>query len=102
MRAVHSCNSWFRIRFCPLVNGNMVLFHLYLPIRCAGPRTCSAVGSASDSRAKGPGFDTRLGHLLSFLLPLFQERQLSVTGEGLCTKYWLTLRRSKSAQEKCG
>ena len=45
----------------------------------AGPR--SAVGSASDSRARGPGFDTRSGHILSFLLPLIQERQLSVTGE---------------------
>ena len=26
----------------------------------------------------------------SFLLPLFQEGQLSVTGESMCTKYWLT------------
>ena len=47
-------------------------------------------GSASDSRARGPGFDTRSGHILSFLLPLFQERQLSVTGESMYTKYWLT------------
>ena len=35
--------------------------------------------------------DTRSGHILSFLLPLFQEGQLSVTGESMCTKYWLTL-----------
>ena len=28
--------------------------------------------------------------ILSFLLPLFQEGQLSVTGESMCTKYWLT------------
>ena len=27
---------------------------------------------------------------LSFHLSLFQEGQLSVTGEGMCTKYWLT------------
>ena len=27
---------------------------------------------------------------LSFLLPLIQEGQLSVTGESMCTKYWLT------------
>ena len=33
---------------------------------------------------------TRSGHILSFLLPLFQEGQLSVTGESKCTKYWLT------------
>ena len=38
----------------------------------------------------GPGFDTRSGHILSFLLPLIQEGQLSVTGESMCTKYWLT------------
>ena len=36
------------------------------------------------------GFFTRSGHILSFLLPLFQEGQLSVTGESMCTKYWLT------------
>ena len=37
-----------------------------------------------------PGFDTWSGNILSFLLPLFQEGQLSVTGESMCTKYWLT------------
>ena len=47
-----------------------------------GPR--SAVGSASDSRARGPGFDARPGHILSFLLPLIQEGQLSVTGDSVC------------------
>ena len=54
----------------------------------AGPR--SAVGRAPDSLVRGPGFDTRSGHILSFLLPLIQEGQLSVTGESMCTKYWLT------------
>ena len=39
---------------------------------------------------RGPGFDTRSGKILSFLLPLFQEGQLSVTDESMCTKYWLT------------
>ena len=39
---------------------------------------------------RGPEFDTRSGNILSFLLPLFQEGQLSVTGESMCTKYWLT------------
>ena len=39
---------------------------------------------------RGPGFDTRSGNIFSFLLPLFQEGQLSVTGESMCTKYWLT------------
>ena len=37
-----------------------------------------------------PGFDTRSGNILSFLLPLFQEGQWSVTGESMCMKYWLT------------
>ena len=46
-------------------------------------RARSAVGRAPDS------FDTRFGHILSFLLPLIQEEQLSVTGESMCTKYWL-------------
>ena len=54
----------------------------------AGPR--SAIGRTPDSLVRGPGFDTRSGNILSFLLPLFQEGQLSVTGERMCTKYWLT------------
>ena len=33
--------------------------------------------------------DTWSGHLLSFLLPLIQVRQLSVAGETMCTKYCL-------------
>ena len=37
-----------------------------------------------------PWFDTQSGHILSFLLPLIQERQLSGSGESMCTKYWLT------------
>ena len=31
-----------------------------------------------------------LATYFSFLLPPFQEGQLSVTGESMCTKYWLT------------
>ena len=50
----------------------------------------SAIGRAPDSQVRGPGFDTRSGNILSFLLPLFQEGQLSVTGESMCTKYRLT------------
>ena len=51
----------------------------------AGPR--SAIGRAPDSEVRGPGFDTPSGNILSFLFPLFQEGQLSVTGESMCTKY---------------
>ena len=51
-------------------------------------RIAQSVGHLT--RKSGPGFDTRSGNILSFLLPLFQEGQLSVTGESMCTKYWLT------------
>ena len=55
----------------------------------AGPN--SAAGSASDSRARGPRFvNTWSGHILSFLLPLVHKGQLWITGESMCTKYWLT------------
>ena len=53
----------------------------------------SVVGNMLDyqsRKVRGPGFDTRSGNILSFLLPLFQEGQSSVTGESMCTKYWLT------------
>ena len=50
----------------------------------------SAVSRAPDSEVRGPAFDTWSGHILSFLLPLIQEGQLSVTGESMCRKYWLT------------
>ena len=64
------------------------MVHISLHRIDAGPR--SAVGRAPDSSVRGPGFDTRSGHILSFLLPLIQEGQLSVTGESMCTKYRLT------------
>ena len=66
----------------------------------AGPR--SAVGRAPDSQVRGPGFDTRSGNILSFLLPLFQEGQLSVVAKVCVRSTGFPLRRSKPAQEKCG
>ena len=42
------------------------------------------------AQSQGSWVDTRSGNILSFLLPLFQEGQMSVTGESMCTKYWLT------------
>ena len=63
----------------------------------AGPR--GAVGSGSDSRARSLEFNTRSGRILSFLLPLIQEEQLSVTGEtceSMYAKYWLTSLPRKS------
>ena len=41
-------------------------------LRPAGPR--SAIGREPDSKVRGPGFDTRSGNILSFLLPLFSRR----------------------------
>ena len=64
----------------------------------AGPR--STVGSAPDSSIRGPGFDTRSGHILSCLLPLIQEGQLSVSGESMCTKYWLTVKEVSACPGK--
>ena len=34
---------------------------------------CSAIGRAPDSQVKGPGFDTRSGNILSFLLRFFKK-----------------------------
>ena len=75
--------------FKPLKCKNIMLERLFIiVIKATGPR--SAVGRAPDSLVRGPGFDARSGHILSFLLPLIQEGHLSVTGESMCTKYWLT------------
>ena len=60
----------------------------------------SSVGCASVWYAGGHGFDphirqhcfVEIGHEIISVailsLPLIQERQLSVTGEIMCTKYW--------------
>ena len=60
----------------------------------------SSIGSEFAWHASGPEFDPHVRHILSWrlghenfstailLLPLIQEEQLTVTGEGMCTKYW--------------
>ena len=60
----------------------------------------SSIGSVSTWHASGPKFDPHVRHILSWRLghekisrailplPLIQEKQLSVTGEKMCTKYW--------------
>ena len=53
-------------------------------------RVAQSVHSASGSMARAPGIDTLSGHTLSLLLPLIQEGQLSVNGESMCMRYWLT------------
>ena len=47
-----------------------------------------SVAPTSDSISRGPGFDTRSGHILSFLLWLIHEGQLSVI---MCSKNWYRL-----------
>ena len=56
----------------------------------AGPR--SAVGSVSDSRARGPGFDTWSGLILSFLLPLRYKKGSCQLLARVCARStaWLT------------
>ena len=60
----------------------------------------SSIRSEFAWHASGPEFDPHIRHILSWRLghenistailplPLFQEEQLSVTGERMCTKYW--------------
>ena len=69
-----------------------VIVSLFLKIRSFINKKpgCVAQSVGHPTCKSGPGFDTRSGNILSFLLPLFQEGQLSVTGESMCTKYWLT------------
>ena len=78
-QTVRAVYSWFKILFS--IN---VFFHL------------GTLGRIAQSlvrlvKIRGPGFDTRFGHLLSFLLPLIQGGKLSITGESMCTHCWLTV-----------
>ena len=50
-------------------------------------RVAQSVASLTKKQTRGIGFDIRSGHILSFLLPLIQEGQSSVTDESICTKY---------------
>ena len=76
--------------FCALTLGNDFIDSLFdSPNTKDLPGLRSIIGSASDSRARGPGFDIRSDHISSFRLPLIQEGHLSVTGKGMRTKYWL-------------
>ena len=63
--------------------GTQCMFSLRAKENCLQKmaRLPCTVGSASDSGARGPGFHTWSGHILSFLLQLNQEGKLLVTGE---------------------
>ena len=58
---------------CQYILHRLTLIHCIVSCS-AGPR--SAVGRKPDSYVRGPGFDTRSDHILSFLLPLIQRRAL--------------------------
>ena len=51
---------------------------------------CSTCYGQPGRVVQSVGHVTRSSNILSFLLPFFQEGQLSVIGESVCTKYWLT------------
>ena len=60
-----------------------------LTVRVGQGRVAQSVGHLTP-KSEVLGFDERSGHILSCLLPLIHEWQLSVTGESMITKYWLT------------
>ena len=72
----------------------------YLSTTIERPTYLSTLTSSQGRVAQSVGHPTHKSGVLGsipglatyflFLLPLFQEGQLSVTGESMCTKYWLT------------
>ena len=56
---------------CPATALTLIRCH-YCSTKEPGPR--GAIGRAPDLYVRGPGFDTRSGNILSFLLPLFSKR----------------------------
>ena len=69
-------------------------FSFYQLMMLAWPR--SAVGGASDSRARGPVLDTRSGHILSFLLPLIKKGRCQLLAKVFARstpwlRWWLSL-----------
>ena len=71
-----SCSSRIIIKMLPEIH-TMEKFD-FLSLWSVGPR--SAVGSASDSRERGPGFKTRSGHIFSF--------RVSADSRTVAVSYW--------------
>ena len=76
------------VLFCVVVLNTLNRSHMrILWGKSDGVLSCIKVREQSASHARtGPGFDTRSGHILSFLL--LHKGQLSVIGESMCTQYW--------------
>ena len=75
----------------PNLNLSEYLYHIYSEVTWPHSTTCSV----SDSRARGPRFNTQPGHLLLFLLLHIQEGPLSVPGESIGTLHWLCINTLK-------
>ena len=78
VRAGHSCKSWCLHLIC-LTSGRDVLI----------TRARLLVGHLT-LEPEVREFNTWSSHILLFLLLLIVEGHLSVTGESMCTKHWLT------------
>ena len=72
----------FHIRFGLFVSDATTAFRVLLPGRVA--QSVGHLTRKSGVLGPIPGLAT---YILSFLLSLFQEGQLSITGESMCTKY---------------
>ena len=63
-------------------------FHSFIPVDHKG-RVAQSVGHMTP-KSGVLGSIPCLATYFRFSFRFFQEGQLSVTGEGMCTKYWLT------------
>ena len=66
------------------------IFTLIYPFSSLSPSLWETARYRLKYCLKGPLNPKQPTNQLSFLLPLIQEGQLSVTGESMCTKNWLT------------
>ena len=69
--------------------GCLDIFTLFYPFFPLSPSLWETARYRLKYCLKGP-LNPKPTNQPTFLLPLFQEGQLSVTGESMCTKYWLT------------
>ena len=100
MKHATNSSSVFRASKLKLILGTFSIYHhFWMVCKHAGQGSFISVFMAVGLRKSpgilplfctGPRFDTQSGHILSFLLPLIQGEQLSITGESMCTKNWLT------------
>ena len=98
VHAVFLCKVINLKRLCSL--SKEVSFNQFNPVALRKAKIVYNFGLSECSRVNGVCLAQSVGHLTrksgvlgsihGLVLPLFQEGQLSVTGECMCTKYWLT------------